>query len=1280
MSSTAFSAPLSILSINVGRGSSSHELALSTAFDSSVDVLMVQEPRLYSELDRRITKKHPSYECFSPVDSFEETPRVMTYVRKGVGLRATQERLLPQNDEAANDLLFLSIQTSTNRSLMIVNVYNPPQGSSIRPDAAVNSLMSFPPSTFPAATFIAGDFNLYHPLWQPSYTDSPSPPADAFISWTESLDLSFTSQVDKPTHQAGNVLDLAFASSALCYQGASTRVKRKLQISSDHLPLLTNIPWDNRARERLTRLRLATIEEETFTSLLKGNLERILPLITAPTASPLDDYALNIVQAIQSAYQGSARRALPHSIGQPWWNEACALAVSSYRAARREQYGFITDEAKKLLRKVTRQAKKSFYKKRLDEAATSKDVFDIAKWHKSTGSFRCPPLRDPSRPQGPLATSLEAKRDVLARNLLQNVAEASDIPLTAAAAPTITTLPFPPITKQEVEKSILGAGNTTPGKDEIPTAVLRLGWPLLKEHVLKLFQACLQTGYHPSCFRTAILAILSKPNKADTSSPRSYRPIALLSVLGKGLERLIAKRMSWIAIKHNILSPQQFGALPLRSSVDLTTCLTHDIETALNQGLTASVLTLDVKGAFDAVLPGRLVKRLREQGWPRHLCAWVASFVTDRQVCIRLDGEVGHPRKIDCGLPQGSPVSPILFMLYISPLFSLDKLVGGFGYADDVASCKISPSLQENSLALTATLTQALEWGRSEGITFDPDKSELLHFSRKHADKNNSPSIATGSFVVSESTERPYLRWLGVLFDRRLTFKYHALIQAAKALKTAKAFTSLGNTLRGVSSALTRQVTEACVLRVAYFAAETWWPGRKRQSHNGSTSNGVDNALKKFGKVTLASARVILPAFSTTPSPALIRESGLSLPELKLDEIALRATVRIRRLDPRHPLRMRAEAVRGPLVPTRRGQIPTRFARRYLSLPRSEQLDMLDLPPWASIEKREEAMKRIGAPEPSSTKEQRASAFTTFINRIPESDIIVYTDGSKLLNTNAGAGFAITQLRVSRKEFYPLGPSAEIFDAEAIAALLGARAALLLPYNRFAKDLWVCLDNLEVALRLLSPSLTTSQPVFASFMGIREMWKNRDRMHAEGDIHIRWVPGHADVPGNELADIEARKGSSQLPTSPLPLSFAALRKWQAVQAATARAKWWKANAPENYRSLSIDTAPVPPKELQLPRSLLGRILAARTNHGDFADYHERFNHTDAEMYCSCGALKARFHFFFCRIAKSRVSRPPGPPSTLIPQLLSTSDGITLLTEWWRKNRFYEDICPYHRAS
>jgi hypothetical protein len=235
----------------------------------------------------------------------------------------------------------------------------------------------------------------------------------------------------------------------------------------------------------------------------------------------------------------------------------------------------------------------------------------MTKWHQSTGIYRSPPFKDPQHPENPLVRSLEEKRNLLVSELLTNSVEAGDISDTCLTTVT-RSINFPLITSEDVRKSILEAGNIALGADEISTAILQAAWPLISNKVLVLFQQCLLHGHHLACFRTAILAIIPKPNKTDRSSPRSYRPIALLSVLGKGLERLLAWKMSWLVVTLQVINNQQFGALPLRSFIDLTTCLTHDVEEALSSGQKASLLTMDVKGAFDAVLPGRLTCRLRE--------------------------------------------------------------------------------------------------------------------------------------------------------------------------------------------------------------------------------------------------------------------------------------------------------------------------------------------------------------------------------------------------------------------------------------------------------------------------------------------------------------------------------------------------------------------------------------------------------------------------------------------------------------------------------------------
>ncbi|EED20549.1 conserved hypothetical protein [Talaromyces stipitatus ATCC 10500] len=750
-------------------------------------------------------------------------------------------------------------------------------------------------------------------------------------------------------------------------------------------------------------------------------------------------------------------------------------------------------------------------------------------------------------------------------------------------------------------------------------------------------------------------------------------PLTLgLSVLGKGLERLVARNMAWISIHHKVLARQQFGALPLRSATDLTTCLTHDVEQALNQGMTASLLTLDVKGAFDSVLPGRLIRRLREQGWPTNLVLWIASFATGRSVQIRLDGEIGPSTDIACGLPQGSPVSGILFMLYIAPLFRLGNPRNRFGYADDAANLAISTSLATNCEALSDSLQEALNWGTAEGITFAPDKYELLHFSRHKADQDptRTPSVKAGSITISENTKRLYLRWLGILFDKKLTFKWHVRETASKALTVANALRSLGNTVRGVKPDLLQQAVSACVLHKAYYGAETWWPGRTRPGPS-QISNRVGEHLEKLTKVILTGARAVLPVFRTTPKPVLYRESGFSPPEIELDRIALLATVRLRRLDPYHPLRRRAEQIAS------NGRQTSRFARRTLALPNSEQINPLQYAPWHPREPRGNAQARIGAPM-GRTKEQAAANFMAFQRTIPSSDIVIFSDGSRLADGRAGGGYIGLQAHHQfLRSSLSYGHGKEVFDAEAEAALAGAQAAIAYPTAQFATNLWICLDNLEVAVRLLSPSTGSSQEIFESFRTLAAAWPLRKRLpHTKsGSIQIRWVPGHAKIPENEAADLAAKEGAASIPPAPHKSSYASLKRYAKTQSLSAAQSQWEKVAPQSYQDLEITTSPKRPGELQLNRLDLGHVIAARTGHGDFADYHERFNHDDAYLLCRCGARKAPLHFFFCYIAKRRAPRPPGPPSEVISFLLGTAKGAQKLATWLAETHFFEDICP-----
>ncbi|EXU94940.1 reverse transcriptase domain protein [Metarhizium robertsii] len=298
---------------------------------------------------------------------------------------------------------------------------------------------------------------------------------------------------------------------------------------------------------------------------------------------------------------------------------------------------------------------------------------------------------------------------------------------------------------------------------------------------------------------------------------------------------------------------------------------------------------------------------------------------------------------------------------------------------------------------------------------------------------------------------------------------------------------------------------------------------------------------------------------------------------------------------------------------------------------------------------------------PVEEDEQAAGELPT-----PPLSLIVYSDGSLSSSGAAGYGYAVHQNRRSVCQGTGrLGP-AEVFDAEAKGALEGLKAALRLPQSA-TQRIVVCLDNIAAAACLRGKPSDSSQRVFLTFQALATTHRKTE---------VRWIPGHTKIPENEQADILAKTGGAQPEPADAVPTLAFLRKTARQRSKIAVQAWWDASAPDKYQSLTLKFPSSCPPELALSRTMLHHLLAARTHHGDFADYHERFQHNDACVTCSCGRRKAPTHLFYCRKIQPccRMRLAPSPTVAINQALGRDFDKFVKLV---KASSFFEKICPHH---
>ena len=377
------------------------------------------------------------------------------------------------------------------------------------------------------------------------------------------------------------------------------------------------------------------------------------------------------------------------------------------------------------------------------------------------------------------------------------------------------------VISDEIKQAIMTSSTKkAPGPDGLSFLIIQHAYQAIPDLFHMIYSALLDQGYHPICWRQGTGAILKKDGKPDYSAPKAYRMITLLNCLGKVSEKIMATRLSYWAEITNLLYSEQMGGRKQRSAIDAAMCLTHDIQLANNNNRVLSAMLLDVKGAFDHVSLNQLLKVMKQLKLPQRVLKWVKCFLTNRSIVLAFDGERDKSQSVNSGIPQGSPISPILFLIYIRFLFDKIKRkhqnVKLPSYIDDVVLIVKGKTAEENCKTLEQITKTTFQWATENAVTFDDSKSELIHFQKGNSEPTASVTLSNDTVINSSKT----VHWLSVWFDRKLSFKTHVQKKIASATRTLHLLHRLLNSEWGLSAAAGRQLYSACITSISDYRCQ----------------------------------------------------------------------------------------------------------------------------------------------------------------------------------------------------------------------------------------------------------------------------------------------------------------------------------------------------------------------------------------------------------------------------------------------------------------------------
>ena len=389
-----------------------------------------------------------------------------------------------------------------------------------------------------------------------------------------------------------------------------------------------------------------------------------------------------------------------------------------------------------------------------------------------------------------------------------------------------------------------------------------------------------------------------------------------------------------------------------------------------------TLVTFDIKGAYNWVAKNVLLHRMRERRVPELLVKWIDAFCSDREAAILVNGLLSERVKLNqAGLPQGSPLSPASFLFFNANLLQRSRQgeQGSMAFVDDYTAWVVGRSAEENTEYIQRHIIPKIErWETDSGATFDTEKTQLIHFVHR-----TSIPVTEIIFKGQEIKSAETAKLLGIILDSKLSWNQHVAHATTKGKTAALAL----KRLKGLRPQTARQLFLATGAPTMDYGSPIWFPKLTKRQR------------EKLQQTQAIGTRAVVGAFRTVSASIADVEAGVKPVDVRLYSHARQFWVNSHTLPPKHPF---WELRRGIGLGHGRHKTPLHVLNEWFDTVRADKLETIHpfcIPPWASgaevsIDPAEEALRK-------AIENETGSATTA-----------IFTDGSTR-GDNSGIGAAL---------------------------------------------------------------------------------------------------------------------------------------------------------------------------------------------------------------------------------------------------------------------------------